>query len=261
METFQIRNEFEVTDHLTTFDPFSDGFPQLSEVLEENSPIPAYSVLLGVCEDGVPLLLDLTDPYSGSYLIAADDHENNFSVLLNLLTSTYLVNNENEVNIHIITPHPEGYAEVQKTRNLKICLTPNQKETTIAIEEFGNLVLARRSSSDLLPFHILAVDGLVDLYNLLNPQIRSLLHLVIEHGPEVGVWVMATIEAGQINPRIFNILESFPSRILSSIRNPKIARYLSGVSQSLLYDLLPGIEAIVSSQGNFVSVNIPQVWE
>ncbi len=259
MEMYQIKNEFKQTDNLTEIAPFSNGFSQLSMVLEENSLFPAYSILIGVCENGVPLMLDLTDPYSGSILIGADDGENNFQVLLSLLTSTCLLNNENEVNIHIISPRHEDYFELQNVQNLRICLMPNQAETPIMIEEFGNLVQSRKSRGNLLPYHIVAVDGLVDLYNFLDLQVRSLLYWVVEHGPELGIWVMATVESEQIHPRYFNILECFPSRILNPIRNPKLARYLSGVGQSCMDDLIPGFEAIVSSQGNLVSVCIPRV--
>jgi hypothetical protein len=259
MTFLQLKNKYPTADKLTTIDPWVDEDSQIEEVLEENFPFPAYSIMLGLCEDGVPLLLDLTDPYSGSFLIAADDREVNFQTLLSLLTSTYLMNNENEVNIHLISPEPGYYSELHKTPSLKINLTTNQPGTSVAIEEFVNLIRDRKAGGEILPFHILVIEDLPELINVLNPPTRQLLRWLVEQGPNLGIWVIATMQSSHLDPDHFTILESFPSRILGYVRNPSLARYFSGMSQSALPDPLPGVAVVVSSKGDLISIKIPRV--
>lgn len=232
---------------LTTTESETYKLPSLEEVLEEFHPFPAYSILLGLCEDGLPLILDLTDPSAGSFLIAGDKAHSNFDLLYSLLTSAYLVNTAEEVNLHLISPLADKLLELHKQPAFKISFHPARPECEIVVEEMVNLVHQRQGTMELQPIHVLAVDGLARLFQTLSPESKYWFNWLVENGPEVGLWVIATLESGKAMRLPNGTIDAFPSRILGHIQSQRAARSLSGLSRNRLDDLIPGEQFYVRS--------------
>jgi hypothetical protein len=232
---------------ITATGPDDDQCLSLEEVLEEFHPLPAYSLLLGLCEDGLPLILDLTDPSAGSFLIAGDHAQTNFNLLYSLLTSAYLVNTPEEVNLHLISPLADDLVELHKQSAFKISFNSAHPECEIVVEEMVNLVHQRQGTMDIQPVHILAVDGLDLLFQTLSPKAKYWFGWLAENGPEVGLWLIATVESGKMMKFHHDVIHGFPSRILGNIQSPRMARSLSGLSRNRLDDLIPGEQYYVRS--------------
>ncbi len=69
----------------------------LRTIIQETGPFPAASVILGVCEDGLPFMLDLLDHSSGSLLVAGDRRTGKTTLLKTMLASAAYINNPQEV--------------------------------------------------------------------------------------------------------------------------------------------------------------------
>jgi hypothetical protein len=232
---------------ITAIEPEPCKLPSLEEVLDEFHPLPAYSLLLGLCEDGLPLILDLTDPSSGSFLIAGDHAQSNFNLLYGLLTSAYLINTAEEVNLHLISPLADELVELHKQPAFKISFHPARPECEIVVEEMVNLVHQRQGTMEMQPIHILAIDGLDLLFQSLSPESKYWFNWLAENGPEMGLWVIATVESGKTARLHHGALDGFPSRILGYIQSPRLAQSLSGLSRNHLDDLIPGEQFYVRS--------------
>jgi hypothetical protein len=250
-------NLFTHFDNTHGYDHVSSGEYSLEKYFESQNLIPAYSIFLGLCDDGVPLILDLTDSNTGSFLIAGDNDASNYKVLSSLLTSAYCFNSPKEINIHLISHHLDDYSRLLKTPHLNLCLKPDQIETSIAFEEFANLGKQRKNGDSFTPYHLIAVDRLDVLLQSAYPANQKLLTWLIENGPDLGMYVIATIESSQITPRLFPLLNCFPSRILNEISNSSMARYLSGMRDPNLSDLVPGLSAVVFSGNRQNRIRIP----
>jgi hypothetical protein len=223
--------------------------PLLDEVLENLQPLPAYSLLLGLCEDGLPVILDLTDPSAGGFLISGDNGFVNSTLLYSILTTACKVNTVEEVNLHLISPHADDLIELHRQPHCKISFDPSRPECEIVIEEMVNLVHHRQGSGEIQPIHILAIDGLDLLFQTLSLEAQSWFKWLLQFGPEVGVWIFATIESSCVNNAHYGMIESFPSRILGIIKSPQMARYLSGVSSDNLDDLIQDSQFFMRSGG------------
>jgi hypothetical protein len=246
------------TENVLAHNQESNGELYLEKIFKYHSPLPAYSIFLGLCDDNVPLVLDLTDTYTGSFLIAGDDDASNFKILSTLLTAAYCFNSAKEVNIDLISSQLDDFLRLLKTPHLNLCLKPQQIETSIAIEELVNLCYQRRKGETLIPFHLVSIDGLDELIKNVDSQIRKLIAWLIENGPEVGVYVIATIESNRIIPSHFPLVECFPSRILNAVSNTWMARYLSGMRVPNLSDLTPGLDVVVFTGNKQKRIRIPQ---
>jgi hypothetical protein len=233
------------------------GKLQSENSFHTQSPLPAYSIFLGLCEDGVPLVLDLTDSNGGSFLIAGDDAASNFKVLSGLLTAAYCFNSQSEVNIHLISPQLKDFPNLLKSPHLNLCLNPQQIQTTIAIEELVNLGFQRAERETHIPFHLLAIDCLDILIQNVDRKIINFISWLVSKGPEVGIFVMATIVTDRIKPHFLPMLDDFQSRMLNAISDPELARCISGAMEVNLSDLNPGFEAVVISDGIINRVHTP----
>ena len=223
--------------------------PLLDEVLEDLHPLPAYSLLLGLCEDGMPVILDLTDPSAGAFLIAGDNSFANFALLYSILTTACKVNTEEEVNLHMISTQADNLIELHRQQHFKISFDPSRPECEIVIEEMVNLVHHRQGSGEIQPIHILAIDGLDLLFQTLSMEAQSWFNWLLQFGPEAGVWIFATIESSCVNNTHYGVIESFPSRILGNIKSPQMARYLSGMRKDNLDDLIQESQFFMRSSG------------
>ncbi len=232
--------------------------PSLEAVLNQQRSLPSFSLLLGLCEDELPLVLDLTDPRSGAFLIAADNGFDNTTLMHSLLTAAFKVNRESEVSLHLISPHANDLLYFHRQPNFKISYEPFRPEVEVVLEEMINLVDARKYGGQITPVHIFAIDGLDLLWQALSPQARLRLNWLIEHGPAVGLWVFASIESTYISKSIHSTLNLFPSRILGRISQPNMARYFSGLSRSYLTDLVPGAQYFVRTGGHSFKIWVLQ---
>jgi hypothetical protein len=248
-ENVTFHNRIEPFDFpLPATEPTPYETPTLEEVLEELHPLPAYSLLMGICEDGMPLILDLTDPTCGSILIADDNESTNFQLLYSLLTSAYQINTPEEVNLHLISPRADDLVELHKQPSFKISFDPTRPECEIVVEEMVNLIHQRQGTLELQPIHILAIDGLDLLLQNLSPEAQRWFYWLQENGPEAGLWTIASMESHQIKESHYSVIDGFPSRILGNIRSPRLARTLSGLGRNRLDDLIPDEQFLVRSE-------------
>ena len=239
--------------NFTTQD-LSHGLPSLEATLAQQPDLPSYSLFMGICEDGLPLVLDFLEPSAGSFLVASDNGFENTALMHSLITAAFKANSENEVYIHLISPHADDLLYFHWQPNFKISYDPFRPEIEIVLEEMVNLVSERQHSHQLTPVHMFAIDGLDILHQAISAQAKLRLDWLIEHGPEVGFWTFATIESTYISPAMSPVLNLFNSRILGRIAQPNLARSLSGLSRSYLYDLHNGLEYFVRTMGQSFNI-------
>lgn len=238
---------------LPTID-FSGRLPSLEAMLAKQPDLPPYSLFMGICEDGMPLVLDFLEPAAGSFLIASDSGFDNTAFLHSLLTAALKANRQDEVTLHLISPHANDLLYFHWQPNFKISYEPFRHENEIVLEEMVNLVLSRKRKNQITPVHMFAIDGLDLLMQGLSAQAKLRLDWLIENGPEVGLWIFASIESTYIQPTFTPTLDLFPSRILGRISLPNLARSLSGLSRSYLTDLHHGAEFFVRTMGNSFNI-------
>ncbi|MEJ2757898.1 MAG: hypothetical protein P8046_05380 [Anaerolineales bacterium] len=228
--------------------------PSLEAVLDEQRGLPRYSLLLGMCTDRLPLVLDLTDASGGAYLIAGDNGFDNTTLVHSILSAACLANSPADLSVHLISPHADDLLQFHRQPHFKISFEPYRPEIAVVLDEMVNLVQSRMRSGAVTPVHLFAIDGLDLLWQALTPPSRAQLDWLIEYGPEVGVMVFASIESTYISRAISPTIDLFNSRILGPVSQPNLARYLSGLGRSYLADLEPGEQYLVRTHGNSFTI-------
>ncbi|MFN2145592.1 MAG: hypothetical protein ACK2T7_09575, partial [Anaerolineales bacterium] len=118
-----------------------DRFPSLEEILASQDELPALSLILGLGEDGVPLVVDLEDPEGSAFLIASDDGFDNTALLHNLITAALKGNHPEELFVHLISPHADDLTYFHHQPHFRLSYQPFHPGTPIVIEEMVKLGL------------------------------------------------------------------------------------------------------------------------
>ena len=223
----------------------------MEAVLGENRIVPPYSLVLGMCADQLPLVLDLSEPSSGAILIAGDSGFANTTLLHSMITSAFLLNTENEVNVHLISPQADSLKHFHRQPTFQISYQPERPECEIVLEEMVTLVQTRERTGRRRPYHTLFIDSLDLLWESLSSQGKLLINWLVTYGPMNGLWIIASLESDYLNPQLFHTVNCFPSRILGNIQFSDNANFLSGLHQQNLTALTPELEfmAYIGGQG------------
>lgn len=230
--------------------------PKLQEAESRFGPLPAYSLLLGLCKDQLPLILDLTEPRAGSFLIASDQPQINTHLLTTLANSGCQHNTTGELMIHLVSEQMGGWERRLRQPHLEHMVRPASNEALQLIQSLKRLYARRCESGDILPVHLLLLDDLSRCVQKSHGRFMSMLREVIVHGPHVGLWTFATIESGKITADLYETIEVFPSRIVGRIVNDQMARYLTGIPYARLDDLV-AVEVLIRAGNDLHSVLIP----
>lgn len=234
--------------------------PRLKDVLAALGETPPYALLVGLCDDDFPLLLDLSHPSPGHCLLAADDYIHNASALYGLLLTATLFNTTQTLALHILTTDLNRYPALIQVEHLKASFSPEEPEAGVFIEELYNLALTRQQQQrPLTPIHILAIDEFDLLIETLNMDQRMQLRWLLEHGQHFGIRIFASIESNYLHRSLLPWIDKFPARLVGAVENQQLAHLLAGVDAAELVDLEPGQVAFFRSPNQARYLWLPQL--
>ncbi len=185
----------EYSDNKNPTDPPSSqiDYLKLNNYINSIEPLAYYSVLLGICDDGLPLLIDLCNHNLGSVLISGRQFTANQLLLRIMLKATILLNPPQYVQLSVITHHVNTFESDLTASHCHGILRPNIREASELVMELCALVEQRNSGRQRGPAIILAIDELNTLICEVDENIRSHFSWLLREGPFAKVWPIACI--------------------------------------------------------------------
>ena len=190
--------------------------PVQSRSLPNLGPLPRYSAIIGVCEDGLPLLFDLSNPVAGCILILGGAHTGKGQLLKSILLSAALLNPPRDVNYYIVTPHPGNYSDLAVYDHCSGIYSSYERASRELIIELAAIAEQRKSGRHMGAMIVLAID---DLYTFIKDREFEVdLHLkwLLKHGPNNGVWCIATLQTESISKLRSEHIISFKTRLIAN---------------------------------------------
>jgi hypothetical protein len=219
----------------------------LKTFLKEIEPLPHHSVVIGACDDGLPVLMDLSNPRAGSILIIADPCSGKTGLLTSILSSACTTNPARSLRVTCISSKPgqlDGIARLPHAYQL------SSPEDTLM--EYIRIVEERTASSKSSPAVLLAIDDLPNLLTRLEPiQVEQLIWL-IKQGPAVQVRVIATAESEKLPYLGESILDSFGAWLVGKMENPQDGTNLALIPKETSRNLKPGSQFCVYFEDDWV---------
>jgi hypothetical protein len=218
----------------------------LRSVLEEIEPLPRYSVVIGACDDGLPVLMDLSNPRAGSILIIADPCSGKTALLSSILSSACTTNPARSLRVSLISSRPEQLGMIAKLPHAYQASSP--EETLLEMAS----IVENRTGEFRGPAILLAIDNLPDLLEKLDPGLVEKLIWLIKHGPSVQVRVIATAESEKLPILGEPMIDSFGAWLVGKMENPQVGTNLALIPEEKSRSLKPGSQFCVYYENDWV---------
>lgn len=210
----------------------------LSELLHRLGPLPPCSALMGVCEDGLPFLLDLEDPTPGSILVVADDGSGKTALLRSILASTSVLNRSEEVAFTIVTPNPGKYENLEDLDNCRTVLSTFERDASELVVELADLAEQRKNMRNQGTVEVLAIDDLAAFVQNNDYEVNTRLRWLIAQGPQAAIWPIATVKTGQLWRIQDGIYEAFGTTFVGRTSSSQLP---SGLGLTTMRQEVPGV--------------------
>jgi len=207
-----------ISESVTNY-PYADRviIPQHSRrTLPDLGPLPRYSSIIGVCDDGLPLLFDLSNPSAGCILILGGVQTGKYQLLKSILHSASLLNTPREVNYYVVSPDPGKFAELADYDHCSGVFSSYERSVRELVIELASIAEQRKSGRHTGAVIILAID---DLYTFLkNREFEVDVHLkwLLKHGPNNGMWCIGTLQPEYLIKLNCEHLLSFKTRLIAN---------------------------------------------
>jgi hypothetical protein len=209
----QVRAAFyESQDHWNIPPEFSPTKPCLEEMLCEMDPIPHEALFMGRAEDGLPVMLNLSDPDPGPMLIVGD-HGSGKTELLRVIAQ-YIVSarTPREIQFAVITNRIEEWqGELSDEPHCVGVFSSRGSAARRLVHCVMRWIFEQGSRKQSV---LLLVDGLEEVLQW-DGTTRARWAAILRHGPDKRVWPLVTLTP-YYDVRLRQWLELFHLKILAS---------------------------------------------
>jgi hypothetical protein len=192
--------------------------PELNELLRQMGPQPDYSMLVGLCSDGLPLMLDLSDPTPGSILITGDSGCGKTSLLQAMILSACRLNAPQQAQFLAITPNHSEWSDLADDEHCLGLYTADMRASSQAIIEYTEIGNQRRSGRERGAATILAIDDLWVSQYFMDAKVRRFFEWTVQYGPQNKIWPVVTVETDR-EYDVRRLIQGFGTRIQGRAEN------------------------------------------
>jgi hypothetical protein len=233
--------------------------PTLATVLAEVGPLPPRSILLGACDDKLHFYMDLTDPRPGSILIAGDPKSGKTRLLQAILASLEALNSPRQARFCLLASTLRAYGKIPEKPHCYLAELTSDAQVNALLTDLADLAERRWATRQSGPSIILAIDSLADLLPALDDHGLADLHWLLQNGPDVQVWPIATLTSGDAADMPAELLEDFPTRLVGRIQTADLAEQLAEDPDFPAINLKSGHQFAVWFEDQWLTFRIPSL--
>ncbi|MFH1446819.1 MAG: hypothetical protein ABIG43_05355 [Chloroflexota bacterium] len=170
--------------------------PTVGKIIDSVQLLPHHTLMLGLCSDGLPLFIDLSNPSLGSILITCEEGFGKTHQLQVLVDSALRMNLPSKIQTAVISLNPfEWGTLLSNSRGHKYslgCFAWYDEKAKTTIENLTRLAEDRRSGKGQGSDILLILDDLAALDDL-DYETQVNLRWLLEYGPQSKIWPIATL--------------------------------------------------------------------
>lgn len=230
----------------------------VGKILSTVRPFPVNTVLLGRCQDRLPLLMSLSDPEMGAILVGGDAGCGKTHHLQVMVDSALRTHSPKNLQVAILTHKPDEWAFLERNpwqkKYLQVLHAWYDRKVDQTVEEFVNLAEDRKMGQRSGPAVMLILDDFNFIEGLsLESQVG--LRWLLAYGPQFNIWPIAAIKSGYSQQYRY-WMEAFRSRIIGRVSNRENLAHLTLVPGSHM-KTLDASEFRVWGGGDWFTYRIP----
>lgn len=227
------------------------AYPTLENVLAKFLPLPADGLFLGVASDGLPVLLNLSDPRPGALLILGDKQTGKTDFLQVVARAASMAHPARVLRFVVITPQLqewEGWNDIPHALGLWAPDEPGLKDV---LNDLSTQAQQKKSPATIL----LLVDDLQCLEDA-DQEIRENLRRLLTIGAAGRVWTIATLNA-DLASRLPLWVRDFGTRIYGRVSDLDLADRLATMPGANLRTLLSGAQFCIREKSHWLRFWLP----
>lgn len=209
------------------------------------SRIPFGTAVLGLADDGAPLLIRLPSPEVAHVLVAGTTGSGKTALLHTVILSLALTNHRRQMQFILVDPKGSAFEPLKHLPHLLQPVITERARVTSTLMALATLMEQRDKSRVTDPRIVVAIDELADLDQCQHdPLIR-----LLQRGREVGIHVIGATQKPSISLIGPLVKANFPVRLVGRVVSAEDARVAAGVGGT-------GAEKL-TGRGDFVAVYGP----
>lgn len=206
----------------------------LHRFMERHPDLPRQSILLGACDDGWPLMLNLFDPSVGALLAISDERESQLDLLRNVIDSAATRNSPRKLQFLVISHQPQRWRswvdERGFTRHCLGVVGAEEESVPVWVLRLADWTDQRRLGKISGPPILLVMDSLSFLSRLTS-DVRQNFEWMVREGPPALIWPLGTISTELASSLGASTLSLFQSHVLGLSKDPQVYAQLVGLNE------------------------------
>jgi S-DNA-T family DNA segregation ATPase FtsK/SpoIIIE len=240
--------------HLSVQIPRESRKPvRLSTLMLANPGLPLFTAVLGLADDGAPLMASVASPEVAHILIAGATGSGKTSLAQSIITSLCRTHRPSQLGLVVVDPKRNDGSPFAQTIERHL-LVPVCRETESAINTLTRVVDVmdkRPVNGEPTPRILVYIDEMADVCMAGGARVTDLLTRIAQRGREAGIHLIGCTQKPS-SKAIGSLLKAnLPLRLIGRVISPEDARVASGMAGT-------GAERL-SGAGDFVAVTCGKV--
>ncbi len=194
--------------------------------------LPPMTAILGVDEEGAPLLLKISSPDIAHVLVAGSTGSGKTMLLKTMVLSLALTNPIYQLRLALIDPKSRGFAALAALPHL---LRPIETDAEKAVKLLEGLVIEMERRDRMhfnRPAIVIVIDELADLRMVAGKRVETALTRLTQRGREAGIHVILATQRPASAIVGGMVKANLPVRLVGSVATPEDAKVATGVAGS-----------------------------
>ena len=211
--------------------------------------IPPHTAVLGLDQEGVPLLVRLPSPNVAHVLIAGTTGSGKTALARTIVTSLALNNSQRSLQLVLIDPKGRGFLPFEGLPHLLVPVVTRVDEALPLLLRLVSEMERRDAEGRSEPRLVVALDELADLVQVGGREVEAALTRLTQRGREAGIHLVACTQKPTAAVIGGLVKSNFPVRIVGSVPSPEDAKVATGIGGTGAERLLGQGDFLVVAQG------------
>src|SRR5512143_1077773 len=194
--------------------------------------VPRQTAVLGLDEEGAPLLLRLPSPEVGHVLVAGTTGSGKTALARSMAVSLALHNRQGEVQLVVIDPKGRGYGVLEGLPHLLRPVVREVYEANYVLSELVGEMLRRDREKVQEPRLVVVIDEMADLVEAGGVGVARSITRLTQRGREAGIHLIGCTQKPTVEAIGSLVKSNFPVRLVGSVASPEDAKVASGLKET-----------------------------
>jgi hypothetical protein len=226
----------------------------LEEMMAQNLDLPKDKLMIGMANDGLPILLNLDESTPEPILIMGDSSVGKTNLMQTIARASHLFQDPSDIQFGVVAGEPDEWGSIDVLPGNLGVWPANHYSAQDFIQRITDWAKQNEHGHQII---ILFLDDLASIINA-SYEVQENIKWLLLNGSNNHVWIVASLNVMRaIRMRVW--LDLFNTHIFGYIQQPALAQALTLKSPSDFESLVPGLEFDIKQHGGWLRFWLPAI--